>query len=1000
MKKCVVFIVVYFSIGFVFSQCCVEYKDVFSNKEVINTYYPPVAGSVVDSGATKINLSAVPKMDQFGNSYGITPIASGDLLLIIQMQGASFDASDQIVFGSGSNHSGPDSLGATGITALNNVGNYEFVIAKNDVPLSGGELIINEECSNGGVKHTYTNKVSSTGVVQQSFQVIRVPRFQNLTLTQDLTTSAWNGTVGGVLALFIVDTLDLNSFSISADGKGFRGGFQNVRHSGQNNVLYTTTDINLSSGKGEGICGTPRFLWNGQDAVDNGANWFGYEGGNFGRGAPGNAGGGGNNHNAGGGGGGGFGAGGVGGNGWAGAGINFPNGGRPGIGLRLNYDRLVMGGGGGGGDANNALSGIKGGAGGGIVFVISGYTKGEGKIVSSGSNGQVGIYGTAPDGAGGGGGGGSILFHTQAFDKDAKVVFEAIGGKGGNTLNDNNNFHGPGGGGGGGMVFQNISKNLSFANINGGLSGIAADGAGIPNGAKPGQKGALFYLDSSVLIPDKSMLINPKPLADFEFQFVCHTDTTAFFCTSTAFGSSIIVKRRWNFGDGRHSTMNNPVHVYSTPGKYIVQLIVETQFGCSDTIQKEVEIFPLPSVSLLPAGPFCENDNDYQLIHYGKYDGYFYGSSLVDSLGLFSPSKAGRYVLFYQEIDTHQCIGIDSVIVMVNSASTSDLKVNSCDSFYWDANNEVYTTSGMFSTILRNSNGCDSVIHLELTVNPSFLIERQEQICSNQFFTLPDGRLVNSPGQYPVYFKSALGCDSIVLTTLKVNQSYFSTIYDTICEFQSYILPDGKTVVGPGVYDCLFSTSNQCDSIIRTVLIQDNQPRWLSLFASPNPAILDFGRFLNLQVRSNYSGNIQYYWEPAIDLSCDQCPNPVFSGRQSRTYVVTGITDDGCYQSIEVPIVVRGENLIYYPNVFSPNNNGMNEVFKPGGFGVESSATFYLAIYNRWGELLFETLDPSVGWDGTFMGVDAQECVYVYYSKVTLLNGEKKEYKGTVTLLR
>ena len=87
-----------------------------------------------------------------------------------------------------------------------------------------------------------------------------------------------------------------------------------MRPSGASVSDYSTTNNNLSSGKGEGICGTPRFLWNGANQVDYGVNWVGYPGGNYGRGAPGNAGGGGNVHNAGGGGGAGYGSGGVGGN--------------------------------------------------------------------------------------------------------------------------------------------------------------------------------------------------------------------------------------------------------------------------------------------------------------------------------------------------------------------------------------------------------------------------------------------------------------------------------------------------------------------------------------------------------------------------------------------------------------------------------------------------------------------------------------------------------------
>lgn len=594
MKIVLSFFVGLFSLG-VLAQaqnCCANLTTINTNQTLLNTYYPPAINQIVTTGSTTIQLDAVPPTDIYGNSYGDTPIQAGDLLLIVQMQGASFNTSNSNLFGSGTSNSGPDGLGATGYTNLQSTGNYEYVVALNDVPLTGGSLQINGNCS-GGLVNTYANTLATSDNVIQTFQVIRVPRFQNLTLNNDITTTAWNGRVGGVISFEVVGELDLNGYSINASGRGFRGGYQNVRPSGLNNNVVTTTNNNLSSGKGEGISGTPRFMWNGINPVDYGVNWIGYPGGDYGRGAPANAGGGGNVHNAGGGGGGNGGMGGVGGNGHAGS-YNlaaFPNGGRMGSNILPSLNTLIMGGGGGGGDANNATTGVKGGPGGGVILLQVGSLKGIGSILSNGFNGEAGVFFGAPDGAGGGGAGGSILIITNAPSPNANVTIEAKGGNGGNTLNDINDSHGPGGGGGGGVLMHNITDATLNTQLQGGQNGLTGNGLGVAHGASAGQQGIQITVDSAVsgdLIAD----LFPNPIAFFEASNVCVGQSFQPLNLSSVVSiqNSTLVSYLWDFGDGTTSNEVNPTHIFASEGTYTVSLQVTTNWGCTDTFNVLIEV--------------------------------------------------------------------------------------------------------------------------------------------------------------------------------------------------------------------------------------------------------------------------------------------------------------------------------------------------------------------------------------------------------------------------
>lgn len=756
------------------AQCCAIYNDQILSVNSINTYYPPLPNDTAIAGDLTIALGAVPPNDPFGNSYGTVPISAGDIVMIIQMQGASINASNDASFGSGLTNSGPDGLGGTGITSLNNVGQYELAIAMNDVPLSGGILQLNGACSNGGLANTYFNLDASNTQGQLTYQVVRIPRFPDLTLQQDVSVTAWNGAVGGVLAFFISDTLNFNGYSISATGKGFRGGYQNVRPSGTNVTTYVTTDISLSSGKGEGVAGTPRFLWNGQSQVDNGVNWIGYPGGNYGRGAAGNAGGGGNTHNAGGGGGSGHGSGGVGGNAINGMGVAaFPNGGRPGAGIAIPQDRLIMGGGGGGGDANNAQTGVKGGAGGGIVFIKAGYVVGTGNITSSGTDGQVGVYGNAPDGAGGGGGGGNIFILCENDASGSTLTIEAKGGKGGNTLNDASDPHGPGGGGGGGTIYYQLPGSVPSTNVIQGNSGASNNGNNTPHGAVAGQPGIVNTIDSTILSPNLSISLHPFPIADFSDTSVCENQNIQFQDQSIIQNSftSIINNWIWDFGDGDTSTAQNPIHAYDSAGQYQVSLIISTNFGCADTIIKTITIHP--HLTTLTNQQACVN--------------YTWPENNIQY------TQSGLYEVYYTTV-----FGCDSTVQMnltVNDAFTSDTFAIVCDGYSFNIAGTDYL-AGTHTINLQSIYGCDSVIMLTLNEYPVLSSSIIDTICDGTSFTLGN-QVFTDNGVYDVTFQNIWGCDSIVTLYLTINAvTQDSIIYPNVFSPNQDQLNDDYYITG------------------------------------------------------------------------------------------------------------------------------------------------------------------------------------------------------------
>jgi gliding motility-associated-like protein len=147
-----------------------------------------------------------------------------------------------------------------------------------------------------------------------------------------------------------------------------------------------------------------------------------------------------------------------------------------------------------------------------------------------------------------------------------------------------------------------------------------------------------------------------------------------------------------------------------------------------------------------------------------------------------------------------------------------------------------------------------------------------------------------------------------------------------------------------------------------------------------------------------------YFMNTAQYTSTQQ--NPIFSYTEPGTYVVALVvkSDKGCYDTLLRPIVVGEDFGIYVPNAFTPNGDGLNDVFQPKGFGVTK---YELNIFDRWGEKMFHTTTFEEGWNGTKQAhhdvtydIKIEEGVYTWLIDCTDVFGKAHELKGHVTLIK
>ena len=128
--------------------------------------------------------------------------------------------------------------------------------------------------------------------------------------------------------------------------------------------------------------------------------------------------------------------------------------------------------------------------------------------------------------------------------------------------------------------------------------------------------------------------------------------------------------------------------------------------------------------------------------------------------------------------------------------------------------------------------------------------------------------------------------------------------------------------------------------------------------------------------------------------------NPINSYTSPKNYTVSLVVSNegGCKDSITQKIPVAPGELIRLPNAFSPNGDGYNDTYGILYAGDLNILNF--SIYNRWGELLFETSGIDDRWDGTYKGQLVQQDTYIYHIRGELKNGESKIYKGNFSLIR
>ncbi len=333
----------------------------------------------------------------------------------------------------------------------------------------------------------------------------------------------------------------------------------------------------------------------------------------------------------------------------------------------------------------------------------------------------------------------------------------------------------------------------------------------------------------------------------------------------------------------------------------------------------------------------------------------------------------GRIVL--PRASSNGCDSILQVALRIKEPSRSKVDTSICEHFKITLHNKTFDKSNLIDSIrlfTANSQFCDSIIHVQLTLIPqaysrldTSTCEGNEVIINNEIFNT--NRKI---GQLKYPSAQSQFCDSIVDVHLKINPNYVRR--DSIEECEEYYWPvTGMTYKENQILEVKGFSQFGCDSTHQ-----------LKLKINPVYTIIDSFCTIN-----------EYRWKTTGDQY-----------KQSGVFQAKLSTSKGCDSIRILYLEILSEGEVYVPNIWSPNGDDINDKLSVFANKDVKMIDVY-RIFDRWGELMYEKFNfmpnnTDIGWDGTHRGQDCNPAVFVYYVEWRdKLGGPHLQY-GDATLIR
>lgn len=496
--------------------------------------------------------------------------------------------------------------------------------------------------------------------------------------------------------------------------------------------------------------------------------------------------------------------------------------------------------------------------------------------------------------------------------------------------------------------------------------------------------------------------VHPQPTAAFTSTITPCLNTFSVTNNSAGPGNSY----SWNFGDATSTTtLSNPVHTYSASGNYTVTLVTSNSFGCKDSVKQPVNVFIFnPGVA---NGTTICNGYTTSISASGGTSYTWSPSAQVSNTSIanpvVTPTTTTIYtVTVYNNTGGNNCIATLTTNVTVNPKPTANFNfsINPCGggvyfndlstiniaTWQWSlsatATSTVqnpynfYSSGGThtISLIAINTDGCKDTLEQVITVPipPPVSVNAPKIVCKGA-----SAQLAATGGTFYAWTPTL---------TLDYSNIANPSATPTISTQYSVVITT-TAMIGPTACAFLLTTSVNVTQLSTT-----------PVSANANPVIVTTGSATTLTYIGD-PGAIVSWLPPGSTIPAFGYTVTAYPDRPT-TYTAVA-TLGACKEQVEVSVEAYSagciDNDVFVPNTFTPNGDGKNDILFVRGLKVEE---VFFAVYNRWGEKVFETTDKTKGWDGIYKSRPADVGVFGWYLKVKCINGEENFKKGNVTLIR
>ena len=571
---------------------------------------------------------------------------------------------------------------------------------------------------------------------------------------------------------------------------------------------------------------------------------------------------------------------------------------------------------------------------------------------------------------------------------------------------------------------QNIAAN----------AGVVADPATIGNAGCPGSSTGVIYANAHAGIQPYKYSINGGA-----FQF------SNTFSALAAGMYTIAVKDSAGCTSSISATVGTNPLVTANP--------VVVQPGCFGTASGSITVnaslgIP-PYTYALNAGPFQANQVFNNLIA-GSYTLHIKDATNCSFDTLLNLTQPALFAVSDTTIPA-TCNGNDGVIMIFATGGTSPFQYSVNGGATYGNSSSIVDSIGSYNIRIKDANGCtaDTFAVISLDNTMTLTLPPDTTVCvgsnvvltpstnpqTNVFNWSPAGGALNqSTGAYtvspadstPYVLIARWGVcqDTATVTVNVLHKPVANAGLDTIICDRTFAILRGMASNLSGSVKYLWTPAGdiaQPDTSVTTVSPKTNGQHVYTLevddsygcnfkvfdkvlvtMNSPVPAFAgrDTIAAMDLPHQLYGSGGINYLWtsSPPASLNDPTKKNPIATLHSDTRFVLTVTDNGGCVGTDTVFIKVYKGPTYYIPNAFSPNGDGVNDIFRAIPPGITS--TEYFRIFNRWGQMVFETHDYLKGWDGTYIGKPQPAGAYVWIIKGIDKFGKPVEMRGTVMLIR